>query len=357
MRQRFGGVSEEAQDAIRSLRAAVLHAVEDTKDQLKLWIQRQTHIAPVYKTIIGEAIGAFPNLLDGTVEEAAALLMKIPVIYPRVTYRVTLGEWDQTWSSEIALSVPMGVILTGDAWDVGPRDDQWARADGTSGRQVSFERSDDDESDDERDEGRTFVVAIHPGAVGDGTLFAWLSSKGIQLDEQVLRGVAGGRKRKWTELEWGLYQKANPAHAVEMEDENPDQRDFETVDLADPQRSLPSALRGAHERHIVSTWEELMERPEVAAQLAVVTLHRDNSGVFAAELEGWTHPLVGAAPSAFGQHPARKKMGGHGNKHVSGAAMTELGAKRPLIHWHRRQHAHALDRRTGRESERRHRIV
>jgi hypothetical protein len=305
--------------AIDAIREGVSLAVDDGKRALMSWVQEQPHITPVYRTVICEGLAALDDaaFLAGTTDAAVDRVRAMPVLYPRVTYRCPDGrEDDIEWSTKLELSVPLKIILDDTRWYVGPRDEQWVRADGSTGLYdehgapvecdsgdgesgesgetgesgESGESSDSGESGESSDE---LVRPVHPLAFAKGELFAWMRAHGVSLDERVVVGTVtmpGGSTKRyaWTDLEWRTFRARSPPGASHELDE-PDS--YETVDVTGNRR-LPPALRGAHEDAVLAEWATLVADPSVAAQLAIIRHHADSAsrGGFTAELARWTHP-------------------------------------------------------------------
>lgn len=287
--------------ALETMLAGVNRAVDDAKDELKIWIQRDMRITPVYRQIICEGIDGIPTtelvvpLVRGDTGGAKECLLEMPVVYPRITYRFRDGGHYVDWSTEFRLSIPLRSILMRESWDVGTQEKQWVRADGTSGLHEAVVFSDDDDSEiesrSEPEESRELVEAINPAAVARGVLFESLRRTGIRLEEPVVFGTVLGKRVAWTDLEWSTATASGLLRDEDYEMDEPD--GYEVVDLAGP-RKLPHGLRGLHEKSIVREWGMLAEVPAVAAQIAYIKHIQASSanGGFESELKRWPHPLI-----------------------------------------------------------------
>ena len=295
---------EAVDSALDVMLAGVQRAVDDAKDELKRWIQRNVQISPVYRQVICEGIDAIPAtelvvpILSGKTDDAAECLLEMPVVYPRITYRYSDGSDYVDWSTEVRLSVPLRAILMRETWEVGGQEKQWVRADGISGlhEPVAFSDEDDSESEagSENEESSELVEAINPTKIERGVLFPYLHSNGIRLDVPVVFGTVLGRRKAWTDLEWrAAIEGVHGYPPLRDEDYEMDEPDgYEVVNVAGP-RKLATPLRGLHESAIVRDWETLSETPAVAAQIAYIKHLQSGSanGAFRA-LERWPHPLI-----------------------------------------------------------------
>jgi hypothetical protein len=331
------------------MRERVSDVVDEMKDELKVQIQSQAVITPVYRTLICEGIDALQSdPLKGTVQQAADELLNMPVIYPRLTETVTLSldpNSTDDWSDELSLTIPLRRILSGEEWRVGPTTSsasregmQFVDARGGMSRMETtephrafhreFAGLDSDDEPEYGDDGdhAGAVFRIHPGAIGVGKLFEWMRKRDIPFRKAAFRrdvslalnprtqlyaerraegrceltgeircehahcanarASASEKKKRvvaWTVAEWEVAK-----HGMDTSTWIPD----EYVDVVheDKKRVFKARLRGADEGKVVAEWEQLLLRPEVAAQYAYVRHISQEGAGFKTELQEWVHP-------------------------------------------------------------------
>jgi hypothetical protein len=295
-------------DSVRLARERVADVVDEMKNELKVHIQSRDVITPVYRTLICEGIDALQtDLLTGTVQQATDALLDMPIIYPRLTETVTLDEnATDDWSDELSLTIPLRRILTGEEWRVGPTASrerkQFVDARGGMSRmEVEDLDSDDDDSNwgDDGDHSGA-VHPIHPNAIGVGKLFEWMRERDIPFLKGAFRrevslvhananaNAKAGEKKKlvaWTVAEWKVAKTDTDMSTWRVPDEYVD------VVREDTKRVFKARVRGADEANVVAEWEQLLLRPEVAAQYAYVRHISQEGAGFKTELQGWVHPL------------------------------------------------------------------
>ena len=318
----FEQVRHQVDAAMTQLRLDLESAVDVSKHKIRWLATQQSEITDTYKTIICEAVDAVPTevLTNGSVDAAVDYLLNIPILYPRVTTQAYSSDFD-IWYHKVDLFVPLSVVLTGESWPVDEeRERQWARADGTvSVEDVSNHiwSNDDDEdagdhdredasenaSEDDREEGESYVHPFHPVAIKRGALFEWMHEIDIELVSKGYRGTVAGREMVWTLTEWELFTGGDDAipgvEAPEVDD--PDEYPWDRVDLLSTSRRLHVRNKGAHENEIVDELDRVAaHRPEVRAQLEYVHLqytndlrYRRSETATATEFIEWMHPRKG----------------------------------------------------------------
>jgi hypothetical protein len=163
---------------------------------------------------------------------------------------------------------------------------------------MEVEDLDSDDDSDWGDDGdhAGAVHPIHPNAIGVGKLVEWMRERDIPFLKGafrrevslVLPNANGSEKKKlvaWTVAEWKVAKTETDISTWRVPDEYVD------VVHEDTKRVFKARVRGADEAKVVAEWEQLLPRPEVAAQYAYVRhISQENAG-FKTELQGWVHPL------------------------------------------------------------------